>query len=290
MDSTISMVYADSSYKQLMGYAFTANSKGYGGIIQTLVGIDPNGQILGIKILSHKETPGLGDSYVNEAWWGEQFRNLPLNKIRLGERENDIQFFTGATITAKAIVSGIIGESQRLLSTLDQSTIETASDISKEDIFKIMPKSTTIEEALPQVFPGIQYVRIKESERFLGTFEVYSDDQQTHIIGFACPLQIRGYNKDGFIKLIIGFDTKGSILGFCLLDHDETSTAVNRMKDAVWKSQLIGKKSAELFLTDKGGVIETITGATISTRAVLNGIRQCILTHTNYYSQPVTNE
>ena len=52
---------------QILGYAFVGEANGYGGVIRVLVGVDEKtDQILNIKILSHTETPGLGDRIEDE--------------------------------------------------------------------------------------------------------------------------------------------------------------------------------------------------------------------------------
>lgn len=47
---------------ETVGYVFTTSSpSGYGGAISVMTGIQTDGQISGVVILSHNETPGLGD-------------------------------------------------------------------------------------------------------------------------------------------------------------------------------------------------------------------------------------
>ena len=45
---------------QIAGYAFVAKKNGYSSEIQVMVGIDLKGKIMGVKVLSQNETPGLG--------------------------------------------------------------------------------------------------------------------------------------------------------------------------------------------------------------------------------------
>ncbi len=53
---------------ELAGVAFIVESReGYGGRIEIMLGVDPRGRILGIEILSHLETPGLGEQDHSEA-------------------------------------------------------------------------------------------------------------------------------------------------------------------------------------------------------------------------------
>ena len=43
-----------------MGYVFETEASGYGGKVKVMTGIDAEGAITGVVILSHDETPGLG--------------------------------------------------------------------------------------------------------------------------------------------------------------------------------------------------------------------------------------
>ena len=42
------------------GMAVTAEYKGFGGAVKVMIGIDANGEITGVKVTEHSETPGLG--------------------------------------------------------------------------------------------------------------------------------------------------------------------------------------------------------------------------------------
>ena len=86
------------------GYVFQVNSSGYGGKIELMVGINGEGAVSGIKILSHTETPGLG-SKAEDPTFTEQFKGLPAEtELAVG---SDIQAITGATITSKAVTNGV---------------------------------------------------------------------------------------------------------------------------------------------------------------------------------------
>ena len=86
---------------------------GYRGPLELLVAIAPGGQLLGVQVIRHNETPGLGDAFENrDAGWLEKFRGLSLNKPpqqRWSVRRDggDFDAFTGATITPRAIVKAV---------------------------------------------------------------------------------------------------------------------------------------------------------------------------------------
>lgn len=86
---------------------------GYRGPLQLLVAIAPGGQLLGVQVIRHNETPGLGDAFENrDAGWLDKFRGLSLTKPpqqRWTVRRDggDFDAFTGATITPRAIVKAV---------------------------------------------------------------------------------------------------------------------------------------------------------------------------------------
>jgi len=106
---------------QLIGYGFIAETKGYQSSIRTLVGMDTAGSILGIKILSQMETPGLGArceeirSGESTPWWQAQFKNHFIEKLAVNQDGGDIQSITGATITSRVITNSILQTGQILL-------------------------------------------------------------------------------------------------------------------------------------------------------------------------------
>ncbi|WP_394212736.1 electron transport complex subunit RsxG [Enterovibrio calviensis] len=84
---------------------------GYNGAIKVLVGIDTNNTVLGVRVLKHAETPGLGDKIdLNVSDWVLSFSDKPLEGAddkRWAVYKDGGQFdqFTGATITPRAVVN-----------------------------------------------------------------------------------------------------------------------------------------------------------------------------------------
>jgi len=94
---------------QLSGVAFVVRSReGYGGRIEIMLGVDPQGTILGVEILSHLETPGLG-SKITKKSFRQQFigRSLEDTKWAVRKDGGDIDQITGATISPRAVVKAI---------------------------------------------------------------------------------------------------------------------------------------------------------------------------------------
>jgi electron transport complex protein RnfG len=86
---------------------------GYSGPIRLLIAVDAQGTLLGVRVLSHKETPGLGDKIdVEKSDWVLGFTGRSLdNPIgdRWAVRRDGGVFdqFTGATITPRAVVRAV---------------------------------------------------------------------------------------------------------------------------------------------------------------------------------------
>ena len=86
---------------------------GYNGDISILVGINYSGHVTGVRVVKHRETPGLGDGIeIQRSNWIESFTGKSLNnpsvsgwKVKRDGGEFDQ--FTGATITPRAVVSAI---------------------------------------------------------------------------------------------------------------------------------------------------------------------------------------
>lgn len=84
---------------------------GYSGDIDMVVGVNADGTVAGLRVLAHKETPGLGDAVdLNKSDWVLGFNGHSLNNpepARWAVKKDKGVFdsFTGATITPRAVVA-----------------------------------------------------------------------------------------------------------------------------------------------------------------------------------------
>lgn len=89
----------------------TTAPDGYSGAIQMLVGADFNGKVLGVRVVEHHETPGLGDKIeLRISNWIESFSGVRLSgkddkHFAVKKDGGDFDQFTGATITPRAVVN-----------------------------------------------------------------------------------------------------------------------------------------------------------------------------------------
>ena len=93
----------------LSGVAFKVVAPdGYSGNIEIMVGIDPSGTVAGIEILSHAETPGLGDKITLPTFKANfAGKNLENADWRVKKDGGEFDQITGATISPRAVVGAV---------------------------------------------------------------------------------------------------------------------------------------------------------------------------------------
>ena len=89
-----------------------AAANGYGGRIELLVGMAADGKVQGVRVLSHKETPGLGDYIdLSVSNWARQFSGRDSkadNAVwRVKKDAGELDYVSGATISARAVAAAV---------------------------------------------------------------------------------------------------------------------------------------------------------------------------------------
>ncbi|MBL4566950.1 MAG: electron transport complex subunit RsxG [Porticoccus sp.] len=122
----------------------TVAPDGYSGDIHMIVGINVDGTIAGVRVTSHKETPGLGDKVdLNKHNWilgfnGKSLTNPKLKDWKVKKDKGSFDQFTGATITPRAVVQQVLKtlqyykeDQQRLLKAAQQAEAQENPDPTK---------------------------------------------------------------------------------------------------------------------------------------------------------------
>ncbi|HEX9802170.1 MAG TPA: electron transport complex subunit RsxG [Gammaproteobacteria bacterium] len=106
-------VYRARLEDRISAVAYTVSSTGYAGPITCIIGIAANGEILGVRVLSHAETPGLGDKIeiARDNWItsfnGRSLANTDEKQWQVKKDGGIFDQFTGATITPRAVVKAV---------------------------------------------------------------------------------------------------------------------------------------------------------------------------------------
>ena len=94
------------------GYCVEVGPTGFGGAVDTMVGIDSDGKVTGISVISaSSETPGLG-ARSTEPEFQAQFADQVGTEVAVAKDGGSIDALTGATITSRAVSEGVVAAAQ----------------------------------------------------------------------------------------------------------------------------------------------------------------------------------
>ncbi len=93
------------AYKSEKGYVIRLNGNGFGGAIDMMVGVDLNGTVTGISVISHSETASLGAECTREDWRA-QFVGT-AGDLKVTKDGGTIDALTGATVTSRAVTEAV---------------------------------------------------------------------------------------------------------------------------------------------------------------------------------------
>lgn len=134
-----SSLYVARKGGQAVGAIFEAVAPdGYAGKIRLLIAIRADGRIAGVRVVQHKETPGLGD-YIeikkdkNKARpWITQFTDMSLDKVidkdwKVKKDGGRIDHYAGATVTPRAVSKAVFKAAQWAAANRDRLFAEGAA-------------------------------------------------------------------------------------------------------------------------------------------------------------------
>ena len=122
------------------------------------------------------------------------------------------------------------------------------------------------------------------------TYIIYqAQDKQGQQLGAAVESTTGGFG--GNLKVLVGFDLDGKILGYTLLEHAETpglGAKADKWFQKGEKGDIVGKSPAEpLTVSKDGGQVDAITASTITSRAFLLAVNNA---YSAYKATPVDGE
>ena len=99
---------------KVIGAALRTSRASYAGPIKILVGVGADGKICGVKILEHKDTPGLGSNAGSKTYYVDRAKGIHFFEQFTGKSVNDpflpkqdVIAITAATITSRAVASSV---------------------------------------------------------------------------------------------------------------------------------------------------------------------------------------
>lgn len=124
-------IYPATQAGETVGYAIeTFSKKGFGGNISLMVGFLPDGTIKDISVISHNETPGLGDKIQKaKSNFAVQFegKNPASFKLAVKKDGGDVDAITASTISSRAFTDAVARAYNVLQAVLKDTKVEATS-------------------------------------------------------------------------------------------------------------------------------------------------------------------
>ena len=139
------------------------------------------------------------------------------------------------------------------------------------------------------VVTNVDTVRQNDAKGKEMAFTIYqAKDAQDKDLGAAVESTTMGFGGD--LKILVGFDPEGNILGYTLLEHAETpglGAKADKWFQKGEKGDIIGKSPAKpLTVSKDGGQVDAITASTITSRAFLLAVNNA---YNAYKHTPATD-
>lgn len=98
---------------------------------------------------------------------------------------------------------------------------------------------------------------------------------------FGYAVQVAPSGFDGEILMMVGVDLEGKVTGISIISQTETAglgaeAAAENAKGAAFRDQFVGLGAGDVVLQKDGGTLDALTGATISSRAVTEGVNAAL--------------
>ena len=124
----------------------------------------------------------------------------------------------------------------------------------------------TVQDSLQIVMPADAYEQVAYDGIETNVVAVYKAGDQGYVVEVNSP---NGFG--GAIDMMTGVDNDGNVTGIAIISHAETSGLGSKATDPEWQAQFAGA-SGTVTVEKDGGAIVAITGSTITSRAVCDGV------------------
>lgn len=106
--TSVAAAYNAVKGSDTVGYVVNVTPSGFGGALSIMVGVDLEGVITGVKVMSHSETPGLGARSTEEGEGSLCYQFIGKSgNLAVTKDGGEIQAITSATVTSRAVTSGV---------------------------------------------------------------------------------------------------------------------------------------------------------------------------------------
>lgn len=124
--------------------------------------------------------------------------------------------------------------------------------------------------AMAAVLPAGNYAEVEYTGSDISVSGVYKADDAGYVVEVNC-----GGSFSGTLTIMVGVSADGSCTGVEIIKTAETSGLGANASKEDWRAQFAGK-SGNVAVTKDGGEIDSLTGATITSRAIANGVNSAM--------------
>ena len=251
------------------GLVITSTANGFGGVVEVMTGINSDGEIVGVKVLNHSETPNLGTNAMTEEHLS-QFIGATAITNKSGGEGTMIDAYSGATISSTAVFDAV-NTALLQFAVANGASYEAPVELTPEEQFAqaqslALPEGDTFEKLETAIYEG-------ESDKAL---EVYKAANGAGIVVYTQGNGYAAQSGGAPIKALVGIDKSGAVTGVQVIEHAETAGIGTKAMEEDYINQFIGATTITRRASGDGTKIDTIGGATFSSVGVYDCVKAAI--------------
>ena len=165
-NDAISDAYIITKDGAVRGYAASVSPSGFGGAIDLMVGVSSSGEVVGVRVISMSETPGLGSKVGSDS-----FLSRFIGKSGVLAAGEDVDVISGASISSKAVISGVSSVTSSVLDlesiaaarslTVEpyvRGEIKTTEPVTEEPVVPTAPETAPPDDTVTELSPRVDKV------------------------------------------------------------------------------------------------------------------------------------
>lgn len=266
---------AKSGDEETLGYAFQVSAGGYGGEVNTIVGINLDDTLSGIRIGTHSETPNLGDAIVQPTFTDSYVGKTSTEKlVAVGSpsADNEVLAISGATISSFAVLTGVNDANDAYLRYFTDIEVEPIIEETEEEkearffaeLFTDADEFVPVEQSVLDT--------IMADNRFVQ--EIIQANSGGEVIGYVFKTVSGGYG--GEIPVMTGVNIDGTLTGIRVGANSETPGLGTKVEEPDFTDSFVGKGTENPIVAvgapSADNEVQLVSGATVSTDGVLYGV------------------
>ncbi len=235
------------------GIVCTTSSKGFGGNVDIMVGVNSNKEVTGIQILNHAETPGVGTNALADEY---------LNQF-IGQSSADaVDVYSGATYSSKAVKNSVaIALTQ--LDVANGAEYEAPVELSEDDL---------IAQAAAEMLGG--YEEVTDAALEENVLKVFKSTEDK---GIAVLAQGVGHYPEDPFKLLVGIGPDGAVTGITTVYQNETmGFGYEVLTEGAYYEQFIGATAITRKSSGDGTKIDVATNATETSVGAYDAVKAAL--------------